>query len=444
MKTHLFLLVIFSYLLSVNSFAQSDTIKEEKLSLHYQSTVIWQYKPSFSSKYSGTNSLSDKEDNQNTLTSTIFLGIRLWKGGSFYVNPELAGGSGLSGALGIASSTNGESYRVGNPKPRISIARFYYRQIFYNDKNNKEYQCSDINQLAGNTPKKYFAVTIGKIAVPDYFDNNKFSHDPRTQFLSWGLMNNGAWDVPSNTFGYSPSVVLEWVSKKHELRYAFSLIPEEINGPVIDWHINKANSQTLEYTFHYNIKNQPGTFRILGFFTTTHMGNYAEALQAMPLEDYTNEPDISLTRRYGRTKYGFGVNTEQNINNNLGYFIRASWNDGHNEDWMYSEIDHSLSAGISKNMSNYGRIDDNLGIAFVISGLSKSHREYLEAGGNGFILGDGNLNYSLEKLAEIYYSASLIKDKMNISGTYQLVINPGYNKDRGPVSVFSVRVHFQM
>ena len=139
MKTHLFLLVIFCYLLSVNSFAQSDTIKEEKLSLHYQSTVIWQYKPSFSSKYSGTNSLSDKEDNQNTLTSTIFLGIRLWKGGSFYVNPELAGGSGLSGALGIASSTNGESYRVGNPKHRISIARFYYRQIFYNDKNNKEY-----------------------------------------------------------------------------------------------------------------------------------------------------------------------------------------------------------------------------------------------------------------------------------------------------------------
>lgn len=440
----LFIILLFIPFTGYSQSEKTDTNKEDNFSFHFQTTVIWQYKPSFYAKYSGANSLSNKEESQNTITSTIFAGIRLWKGGCFFVNPELAGGAGLSGALGVASSTNGESYRVGNPEPRITLARCFYRQMFFKKDTHSEYQSSDENQLAGNNPEKYFDVIIGKIAVPDYFDDNKFSHDPRTQFISWGLMSNGAWDVPSNVYGYSPSIVLERVSKRYELRYAFSLIPIQINGPVIDWHINKANSQTLEYTYKYKIKNQSGAFRLLSFFTNTHMGNYAEALQAASLQGNNAPPDISLNRMYGRTKYGFGVNTEQNITDNIGCFIRASWNDGRNEDWMYSEIDHSASFGFSLNCSKWKRENDNVGIAYVVSGISKLHKQYLEAGGNGFILGDGALNYSLEQLAEVYYSASLVKDKIYLSGVYQFIINPGYNKDRGPVNVFSIRAHFQI
>ena len=314
--------------------------------------------------------------------------------------------------------------------------------MFYKKNAETKFQESDENQLSGNYPDEYFDIIIGKIAVPDYFDDNKFSHDPRTQFLSWGLMSNGAWDIPSNVYGYSPSIVLEKVSNRFELRYAFSLIPFQINGPVIDWNITKAYTHTLEYVYKYKIKDQSGAIRFLSFINTTHMGNYEEALQSVPYTDVP--PDISLTRKYGRTKYGFGVNTEQNINDNLGCFIKASWNDGHNENWMYSEIDRTLSAGLAKNMSNYGRKDDNIGIGYVVSGLSKTHKEYLEAGGNGFILGDGALNYSFEQLAELYYSASLVKDKIYLSGAYQFILNPGYNKDRGPVNVFSVRLHAQI
>ena len=423
---------------------KSDTTNDEQFSFHFQTTVINQYKPSFYAKYSGDNSLSNSEEDQTTITSTLFAGARLWKGASFFFNPELSGGAGLSNALGVAASTNGESYRVGNPKPHITAARYFYRQMFYKKNSETEYQSSNANSLAGNSPTEYFDIIIGKVSVPDYFDDNKFSHDPRTQFMSWGLMSNGAWDVPSNVYGYCPSIVMDKVNEKYELHYAFSLIPIQINGPVIDWHVAKANSQTLEYARKYKFKSQPGAFRLMSFFTTTHMGNYQEALQAMALQGNDNPPDIALNREYGRTKYGFGANMEQNISNSLGCFVRASWNDGHNEDWMYSEIDLTLSAGLAENMGNAGRKDDNAGVAFVVSGISKTHREYLEAGGNGFLLGDGKLNYMPEQLAEIYYSASLIKGKMYVSGFYQFILNPGYNMDRGPVNVFSVRVHTEL
>ena len=164
------------------------------------------------------------------------------------------------------------------------------------------------------------------------------------------------------------------------------------------------------------------------------MGNYDQAISEDPAS-----PNIVDTREYGRTKYGFCVNAEQDISSSLGLFFRAGWNDGRNESWIFTEIDRTISAGITKNMGNYGRKDDNLGIAFVVSGLSEPHKEYLQDGGYGFILGDGNLNYGLEQLLEIYYSAALVKDKIYLSGAYQFILNPGYNKDRGPVNVFSIR-----
>ena len=414
----------------------TDTLKNDRFSIHAQTTVINQLKPAFKAKYTGDNSLVTEQENKNSITSSLYAGVRLWKGASIFVNPEIAGGAGLSNVLGVAAATNGETFRIGDPAPQLYLARLFCRQLFSLSKET-EYQQSDFNQLGENIPTKYIAFTIGKVGVADYFDDNKFSHDPRTQFMSWALMDNGAWDYPANTRGYTSSIIFEFVTPRHELRYGISLVPLMANGSEMNWDISKASSHTIEYTHRHKIKNQNGAVRILGFFTTANMGNYRQSIAMNP----TN-PVIEDSRKYGNTKYGFGINAEQNITKDLGCFFRASWNDGNNETWAFTEIDHSISAGFSMTGERYKRPNDNIGIAYVASGISKPHRDYLKAGGKGFMLGDGNLNYSWEHLTELYYSAELVKNHIYLTGAYQFLINPGYNKDRqGPVNILSVRLH---
>ncbi|UAY51788.1 carbohydrate porin [Ferruginibacter albus] len=413
-----------------------DSVKEERFSIHAQTTIINQYKPPFSAAYTGKNSLLTGEESKTSITSTFFAGMRLWKGASIFINPEIAGGSGLSEALGVADATNGETFRVGDPAPKIYLARLFFKQIF-SLSNKQIFQQDDLNQLATTIPDKYLAVTIGKIGMADYFDNNKYSHDPRTQFMSWSLMSNGGWDYPANTRGYTPSVVLEYISPKNEVRYAISLVPVVANGNEMNWSIGKASSQTIEYTHRYKLYSKEGAIRLLGFYTSANMGNYNQSIALDPIN-----PSIEDSRKYGNTKYGFGINAEQEITKDLGCFFRASWNDGNNETWMFTEIDHSISAGLSTTGEKWKRENDNAGIGYVASGISKPHQDYLKAGGNGFMLGDGNLTYGWEHLVEFYYSAELVKNQIYLTGAYQLLINPGYNADRqGPVNILSIRLH---
>ncbi len=411
-----------------------DSSRSERFSIHAQATIVDQYKPSFSVPYSGTNSLMPAAENRVSVTTTLFAGVRLWKGASFFINPEMAGGEGLSQTLGIALATNGETFRVGNPHPQIYLARMYFRQIFRVG-TKSEYQTSDANQLSGKKPQQYISFTVGKVSLADYFDDNEYSHDARTQFLCWGLMDNGAWDYAANTRGYTPSVILEYVSPVHEFRTSASLLPSVANGNTMNWNLSKSVSLNAEYTHRHSINGKKGAIRLLGFFNTTNMGKYSQAIDSIV-------PVIENTRQFGRIKYGFTVNMDQAITDYLGCFLRAGWNDGNNETWAFTEIDHTLSAGLSANGSKWKRKNDNVGLAYVGAGISKPHRDYLKAGGHGFMLGDGNLNYSWEHVMEFYYSADLYKQHIFLSATYQLLVNPGYNKDRkGPVNTLSLRLH---
>lgn len=415
-----------------------DSLKDEKVSIHFQTTFIKQYKLNFHAKYSGSNSLGNRAENQNSSTATLYLGAKLWKNASLFFNPEVSGGSGLSGAMGVGASTNGETFRVGNPAPTLYLARLFFTQKFPLG-SARIYQASDLNQLAGKTPDQYIAVTVGQISLSDYFDNNQFSHDPRTQFLSWGLMDNGMWDYAANVRGYTPSIVVEYVGKKDELRYAISLLSKTANADDMNWNLSKSNSSTLEYTHHYTLNRQDGSLRLLAFYNHTDMGNYRESIALDP-----SSPDVTQTRKYGRSKFGIGINLEQNLSSDLGCFLRAGLNDGQNETWCFTEIDQSLSGGLVLNGSRWKRSGDNLGVGFTLSGLSAAHRDYLKAGGKGFILGDGNLRYGLENLWEVDYSMQMIKH-IFLTGVYQMILNPGYNLDRpGPVNVFSFRLHVEL
>ncbi len=413
-----------------------DSSATERFSVHAQTTVVNQFKPEFKAKYSGDNSLITQEESQISITSTLYLGARLWRGASVFLNPEIAGGSGLSEALGVADAPNGETFRVGSPAPSLYLARLFFRQTFALS-GEKSGQTSDFNQLAGSEPTHYLSLTAGKISMADYFDDNKYSHDPRTQFMSWALMSNGAWDYPANVRGYTPSIVAEWVTPKNELRYGFSLLPLVANGGDMNWKIGQAGGHTLEFVHRRRWGNRDGAVRLLTFYNYGTMGDYKEAVALRP-----DAPDVTQTRRDGGSKYGICLNVEQDLTDDLGAFLRASWNDGKHETWVFTEIDNSLSAGISLNGRRWGRPNDQIGLAYVSSGISNPHRDYLAAGGKGFMLGDGTLNYAREQLVEAQYRAELVPNHLYLTGAYQFLLNPGYNADRnGPIHVFSVRVH---
>jgi high affinity Mn2+ porin len=435
-----FILAISILLIFSTVCAQTPSIKDSTTNVnsnfHFQLTSVTQYKFPLSAPYSGTNSLTTIDESASTLTATIFWGTKLWKGAAIYINPEVAGGGGISSARGVAAFTNGEAFRVGDPEPKIYAARAFIKQIF-NLGGDSHYIGEGANEVYKTRTKKYMMVVAGKFSIADFFDNNSYSHDPRSQFFNWGLMSNGAWDYPANVRGYTWGAVLEYGTEKFKIRAATTLVPKEANGNDMDLNIDKANSSVLEFEKPISLFKRGGIVRLLGFYTQAHMGNYVLAT------DNVANPDITSTRSYGRTKYGFGINVEQELGKGIGFFARASWNDGKNETWAFTEIDRSISAGLSFNGERWKRADDAFGVGSVVSGLSEDHRKYLAGGGYGFIIGDGALNYGAEWVTEFYYKAKLFSDAFYLTANYQLVVNPAYNIDRGPAHVIGLRAHVE-
>jgi high affinity Mn2+ porin len=439
----LIVLLLVLCVISIPSFAEvkRDTLNVPFWNFHFQSTLISQYHPGFQAKYTGQNSAISSSESTTSLSSTFYLGTRLWKGASAYYNFEVSGGSGFSQTRGIAGFPNGEVYRVSDPSPKYYNARYYLTQIFPLTEKSEKVE-DDINQLAANMPVSYFSITVGKFSIMDFFDDNSYSHDPRTQFYNWALMGNGAWDYPADTRGYTYGVEVEMVKPAWTLRFAAVMVPTTANGADMDWNLKHSHSESVEFEQRYKLGEQSGAFRLMGFLTEARMGNYKQAIEWGIA--HNSAPVIDATNHLGRTKYGFGVNAEQQINNYLGAFFRLGWNDGNNETWTFTEIDRSASAGIQLNGSSWNRIEDKLGTAFIVNGLSSNHRKYLEAGGYGFIIGDGALNYGAECITEVYYSFRLAKYCLWVSPDYQLIINPAYNKDRGPVNALGARLHVQL
>ena len=360
------------------------------------------------------------------------------------------GGQGLSHTLGVAGFPNGEIYRVGNPTPTPFIARLYLQQNIRIGHSEDDVQSSDQNQLAGKIPSSRVTITLGRFCLSDFFDDNLYSHDARGQFLNWSLMAAGAWDFPADVRGYTEGLVVEVIKTRWEVRFGTVLVPLQANGLKMDWHYNKANSETAEYVRRWKLKNHAGAVRATGFITFSKAPYYKDAIQAIQTGDTATTNllvgVISGHREwytYGGIKYGFGINAEQEIINGFGAFVRGNWSDGHSATWAFTEIDNSVQVGFSLDGRYWKRPTDIFGIAEVVNGLSNLHREYLILGGYGFILGDGTLRYGHEASLEVYYKAQ-IASFIAISLDYQLIANPGYNRDRGPVHVPGIRVHLEI
>ncbi len=418
-----------------------DTLKNQFWSYHFQLTILPQYHPAFKASYSGENSLQKCEESTVSISTTLFLGMRLWKGAQVYFNPEASGGSGFSQTRGVAGFPNGEVYRVSDPSVHVYIGRLYLRQVFALSKNS-HYVEDGFNQIGGREPDSYISLIAGKFSMMDFFDNNTYSHDPRTQFYNWALMGNGAWDYPANVRGYDYGVALEFARPKWAVRAAFVTMPKEANGQQMQFNVSESFGTAVEFERKYKLGKYPGILRAMAYFNLAPMGNYDQSVQLGKAQDTI--PDITLTGAEGRTKYGFGINFEQNLGRNFGAFMRAGWNDGQNETWVFTEIDRTLTAGLNIDGNLWKRDDDNLSVALIMNGISSPHANYLKAGGMGFIIGDGNLRYAPEFIAEIYYSFQFFGKLLWICPDYQFILNPAYNQDRGPANAFGLRVHVEI
>jgi high affinity Mn2+ porin len=405
-------------------------------SLHGQATSVTQGHGDFPAKYSGAHSQTSNNDVETSWTGTLFTGIRVTNGTEIYCDPEVAAGRGIGHVLGIGDFPNGEITRVTSPEPSPYVARLYLQQTFGFGGPQEDIPDGQ-NQIAGKKDISRLTVTVGKFAASDIFDNNAYAHDPRSQFLNLGLVDDTAWDYPANTRGYTDGLTLELNSANSTLRYGIFREPKVSNGTQLDNRWDRAYGQALEYEQRFTLNGHPGAIRPMGYINFAHMGSYHEAIEQMPVD-----PDVTTTRSYSNPKYGFGVSAEQELTSDLGVFGRLGWANGQSEEWAFTEVDRMGSLGLSLKGTSWSRPDDTVGLAGVIAGLAKDHRDYLAAGGLGGFLGDGKLSYAPEQVLEVYYLATVTRN-IFLTVDYQFVDHPGFNSDRGPISIGAFRFHFE-
>jgi len=368
--------------------------------IHGQTTYIQQGYPNFHSPYEGQNSLGGNAQTKNTASGTAFLGLRPWEGGEFFYAPELAQGFGLSGTLGLGGFSNGEAQKAGFPYPRYNTSRLFFRQTFGLSGGQESIE-EDLIHFGGKTDVSRLSFTLGRVFLPDFIDNNAYADEPRTGFLNWSIWAAGAFDFPADQPGYSWGAFAELNQKDWAVRAGYLLMPKVSNSNYFDPDVFGRGEYLLETELRYSLLSHPGKLRLIGWVNSAYSGSYAET---------------------------------------FGLFSRVSWNNGKTEIMSFTNIDASVSFGGVLNGNCWGRPDDRIGLAGAINALSADHRAFIAAGGLGILIGDGALNYHPEKILETYYSFALQK-KMALTFDYQFITNPAYNADRGPVSIFSGRLH---
>jgi carbohydrate-selective porin OprB len=299
---------------------------------------------------------------------------------------------------------------------------------------------SEENQLGGRRPVNRYTVTAGRFTLTDFFDNNRYSHDPRSQFMGWAVMYSGAWDYPADVRGYTWGWVHEVHTRSWSFRYASAAMPRVANGLRFDRRLFRNRGDVFEIERRWQAGKHPGVVRLLNYENHANAGSYAEALRQAAGSG--GAPDVTATRRNGTLKYGFGVNAEQELTGNMGVFARLGWNDGKTESFAFTAIDRLATGGLSIKGKRWHRPFDTVATEVTVSGISGVHALYLARGGYDFLIGDGRLQYGPETISESYYNARLWP-WLFASIDLQHVTNPAYNRDRGPVWIPSLRLHVE-
>lgn len=404
-----------------------------------QANFIFQTHPDFHADYSGRNSLSPDYEKATSRVMTLYTGVRVNDSLEFLADLEEAGGAALSTGLGLAGNTDLDIVRNPLLSKEPYLGRGMIHKVFALSDDKIESPRSFLS-LFDELPRRRLEIRIGKFSLPDFLDLNSVGSDTHFQFANWSVDNNGAWDYAADTRGYTVGVVLDYEDRNWGLRFVEGLMPKVANGIDLVWKPWQVHAENWEYELRHGlIPKKAGVVRVLAYTNYANMGIYSEAVAQfkeglVPLPEITHHP-WHITR-----KFGFGVNLEQNLTPNFTAFARWGWDNGKTESFAYTEIDSTFAEGMGANGAKWHRKQDRAGIAFVSNGIKKDHQIYLADGGLGFLLGDGRLNYGRENILESYYTAHIWRG-IYVGPGVQYIVNPGYNRDRGPVVVPSFRAH---
>jgi high affinity Mn2+ porin len=415
----------------------SDT-PPQSFAIHFQFTDLTQFHPAFHSAFRGPNSLDPGARGDATNDLTVYLGARPWAGAEIWANPEIDQGFGLSNTLGVAGFPSGEAYKVGENNPYLKLQRLFLRQTIDLGGDMSAVD-ADINQLSGRQSANRLVFTIGKFGVGDIFDTNKFAHDPRADFMNWTIIDTGTFDYAADAWGYTYGAAGEWYQGDWTGRAGLFDLSNVPNSQVLDPKFDEFQIIT-EIEHRHTIAGQAGAVRVTGFLTRGRMGHFNDALALAALTDQT--PDVAKVRQYS-SRGGVSLTLEQQITTDLGAFVRAGYAEGDAEAYEFTDVDRTGAAGLSLIGTRWRRPDDTVGLAVVVNAASAHRLAYMAAGGLGILVGDGALVHSgPETIFETYYNLAVIK-AAHLTFDYQFIDNPAYNRDRGPVSVLSVRAHVQ-
>ncbi len=407
-----------------------------------QINIIEQGHPAFSARYSGPNSLRPTGEIEQSRVLTLYTGYQLTHTTDVLVGFESAGGRGISDALGLAGFTNLDVVRNPSLGAKPYLSHLLIHQILPLSGEKVEAERT-FTSLATELPARRLEFYAGKFSIPDFLDINAVGSDSHLQFMNWTLDNNGGYDYAADTRGYTWGAMATYQDRRWAVRFAETLMPKVANGINLEWNLRRARAENIELEFRPQLSRQrKTTLRLLSYVNHANMGDYREAVRLFR-EGVTPVPDVVATRRQGTVKYGFGLNIEQDVSSTVRAFSRVGWNEGRHESFAYSEVNQTLAVGGDWRPERWGRKLDRLGAAFVTNGISRDHQLYLKLGGLGFLLGDGNLSYGRENILEAYYTAHLWRGVF-ASADLQHIANPGYNRDRGPVWVPAIRLHFDL
>jgi len=404
-----------------------------------QMNIITQGYPSFPALYSGANSFQPQAQVATSRVFTLYSGAELTPNTQAILDIESAGGHGLSGGVGIAGFPDLDVVRTPELGQTPYLARFLIERTIPLGGGTVQAD-RDFLSLSPSLPARRLELWAGKFSAVDFFDENSVGSDSHLQFMNWAIDNNGAYDYAANTRGYTWGAMIEYDDRRWGARFGEAMMPKVANGENLDADLARAHSENYEVEFYPALlRGHRSALRLLSYVNHADMGSYREAIHEFE-QGLTATPDIVATRRQGRVKYGLGANAEQEFGRGFRMFARWGWNNGRTESFAYTEIDRTASLGGDLSGANWRRNLDKFGAAFVVDEISGDHREYLALGGQGFMLGDGKLNYGLEQIFETYYTAHVWRGVF-ASVDVQHVTNPGYNRDRGPVLVGSLRLH---
>ncbi|WP_149536651.1 carbohydrate porin [Siccirubricoccus phaeus] len=411
--------------------AQQDRLEEQGWLVRGQATFVLQGHPRFRSPYRGENSLSPTANARNTFSTDLMLGRRLWQGAEVILDASITRGFGLSNSTGVAAFPNNEAFRLGSTEPYFYVPRLFMRQTIGLSEDTVETD-DDPLRFTGPLPRERLTITAGKFSVWDIFDDNRYAHDARTQFLNWALVGAGGFDFAADARGWTYGAALEWENGTWGLRAGAFQVARRVNSLFMDPALTRAWQVIGQVDHFHAINGRPGAVRVLYGASRTRQSNWGELFEN-GFGTFEKNPTGY------RLKHMLALNLEQEITDDLGAFARLSWNDGRTQNWMFTEMDRAVSAGLSLRGLRWNRPADTVGLATNVGWISEGRRRYLEAGGIGFITGDGRLNYAPEWVTEFYYDAQAAPG-LNVALNYQLAVNPAYNADRGPVHVLAVRL----